>query len=95
MQEQLIEENKMYNDINTVQKGNLWYYVQTNDQLQLIVPEIHQMELAAWQHKALLHAGKAKVTAALQRKFHWPTMKRDIAKACKTCSSCAILNARR
>ena len=96
MQRQLIKANKVYTAANTVKRPNgLWYYINEDAAARLIVPSDHQLELAAWQHKALLHASKNKVIHALQKRFHWPTLRKDAADACRTCSSCAILNARR
>ena len=47
------------------------------------------------EEDVLLHASKNKVIHALQKRFHWSTLRKDAADACRTCSSCAILNARR
>ena len=63
--------------------------------IKLIVPEAWQDRLCEWQHKAMLHAGKAKVLSKLRRQYHWATMRKDVEAACTNCAICAILNARR
>ena len=63
--------------------------------LKLIVPEAWHVRLSEWQHRAMLHAGAAKVLAKLAKKYHWATMRKDVAEACKNCGTCALLNAKR
>ena len=61
----------------------------------LIVPEKYQLDLIDWQHAALLHAGSAKIIAALKQHFHWPNMAQEIRQRVKHCATCQILNAKR
>ena len=95
-QKKLIDDRgNKYSAKNTVRSQGLWYHKQGDTEIRLIVPEEHQQELAAWQHKALLHASAPKVEKALRKRFHWPDLSKDSKEAAAGCSTCAILNARR
>ena len=70
----------------TAEKGSLFL---------LIVPEEWQVALSEWQHKALLHAGPAKVVAELKKNYHWVTLRKDVTRAYFDCGTCALLNVKR
>ena len=94
-QEAYIAEQAEYGDQNTILSRGLWHYQPTERELRLIVPPDHQKELCMWQHKALLHAGWNRVQKALEKTFHWVSLKSDARSACANCATCCILNARR
>ncbi len=94
-QEQYIAEQAEYGQQNTILSRGLWHYQLNDRELRLIVPPEWQAELCTWQHKALLHAGRHRVQKALEKTFHWTSLKSDARSACENCATCCILNAKR
>ena len=82
-------------DLLTRQSDGLTFYTPDQDTYLMIVPTDYTENLVKWQHKALMHAGPAKVIAALKARYHWFTLKADVRKLCKACHECQLLNARK
>ena len=65
-------------DVLTRQSDGLAFYTPNPDTYLMIVPADYTENLVKWQHKALMHAGPAKVAAALKARYHWFSLKADV-----------------
>ncbi|PKU70505.1 hypothetical protein MA16_Dca027660 [Dendrobium catenatum] len=65
---------------------------------KLCIPNTSLREFLVWElHDGGLagHFGQAKTVAALENRFYWPTLKRDVGKLLRRCHTCQLAKQRK
>ena len=60
-----------------------------------LVPTHLRDRVVREMHRRMGHPGKQRLVRAIESRFNWPRLRRDVKDACSTCGTCNLLKGRR